>query len=236
MKVRGRRECKACDNRWSYYDTGSVACPACGSLQSVGVDDRTLHTASPAPLDLTPHRSALEGSSLGDVVAALKSDLREYARKRGFVREGELLVLDDAYLAAHELLQAADVYARTREPTDDERYYVGELLGGADEGERPDAVDVPPSMRQARGLGYADAVDRYRNDVSAWLDEHPDGEGRRVLGVVGERVKRVRSLQGDVPPETAESLVTATRELTAYLTEGDESALVRAEDRLTDLS
>ena len=51
MKVRGRRECEACGARWSYFDTGEVTCPDCGSLHSVGLDDeRALHTASTATL------------------------------------------------------------------------------------------------------------------------------------------------------------------------------------------
>jgi hypothetical protein len=235
MKVRGRRECQACGNRWSYYETGSVACPACGSLRSVGVDEHTLHTAGPVSLNLSAHRNALDDGAIRDVADDVVSDLREYVRRRGFVHEGDLLAVDDEFLAAHELRQALDVYGRLRDPSDDERLYVVDLLRGADDGERPPVDRVPASMNEARGLGYANALDEYRGEVLTWLDEHPDPTARRVLGTLGERIKRVQALQGDVQPEEVETLVRVAREVHAYLTDGDESALTRAEDRLARL-
>jgi hypothetical protein len=235
MKVRGRRECQACGNRWSYYDTGSVACPGCGSLRSVGVDEHTLHTAAPVSLNLTDHRNALDDATIRDVADDVASDLREYTRRRGFVHEGDLLAPDDEYLAAHELRHALDVYGRARDPTDDERLYVVDLLRGADGDERPPAERVPESMREARGLGYADALGEYRSEVLTWLDDREDPAGRRVLGTLGERAKRVDALHGDVPPEEVETLVRVARELHAYLTAGDEASLARAEDRLARL-
>ncbi|MFB6123524.1 MAG: hypothetical protein ABEJ78_08705 [Haloferacaceae archaeon] len=235
MKVRGHRECKDCGHQWSYYDTGSVACPNCGSLRSVGVDDRTFHTAMPATLDLSSHRDAFDGADLSALADDLKSDLRTYVRQRGFVDAGDLADLDDAFLAAHELLQAVDVYARARDPSDDDRLYVLSLLRGADAGERPASEEVPPSMAEARGLGYAHAVEAYRSDALDWLDENPDSQGRAALGTVKEQVKRVRALEGDVPPRDAEELVTATRDIATYLREGDEGALASARDRLERL-
>ena len=235
MKVRGRRECQSCGNRWSYYETGSVACPACGSLRSVGVDEHTLHTASPTARDLSAHRNALDDERIRDVADAVSSDLREYTRRKGFVNEGALLPLDDEYLAAHELLHALDVYGRTRDPTDEERLYVLGLLRGTDADDRPPVSAVPESMHEARGLGYANALKEYRSEVLTWLDENDDPAGRRALGALGERVKRVRALQGDVRPEDVETLVRVARELHAYLTEDDETALSRAEDRLDRL-
>jgi hypothetical protein len=235
MKVRGRRECQSCGNRWSYYDTGSVACPACGSLRSVGVDEHTLHTTSPVSLNLSEHRNALDEAELGDVADGVVADLREYTRRRGFVHEGRLLGVDDEFLAANELRHALDVFGRARDPGDDERLYAVDLLRGADAGERPPVERVPESMREARGLGYADALDEYRSEVLTWLDEHPDPAGRRTLGTLGERLKRVQALHGDVPPSEAETLVRVARELHAYLTDDDESALTRAEDRLSRL-
>lgn len=233
MKVKGLRECKDCGHQWSYYDTGSVACPACESLRSVGIDERTRHTDRAVEFDLTPHRNAVGDGDLADEADEIKSTVREYVRNRGFIDAGELRDLDDAYLAAHELLHAIDVYARTRDPTDDEAYYLLELLRGADGGERPAPDAVPESMRAARGLGYANAVRAYRRDVSTWLEDDP--EAARTLDGLRDRVKRVRALEGDVPLAESEALVRATSELADYLREGDESALATARDRLSRL-
>jgi hypothetical protein len=235
MKVRGRRECRSCGNRWSYYETGSVACPACGSLRSVGVDEHTLHTASPVALDLSEHRNALDDGDIRDVADDVATALREYLRRRGFVDEGRLLAVDDEYLTAHELLHALDVYGRNRDPTDDQRIYVLGLLRGVDADDRPPASAVPESMRAARGLGYANALGEYRSEVLTWLDENADPPGRRLLGTLGERVKRVKALNGDVPTAETETLVRVARDLHEYLTDDDEAALARAEDRLSRL-
>ena len=232
MKIRGQRECQSCGHRWSYYETGSVACPACESLRSVGIDERHLHTDSPATLDLSPYRTAWAEDRLADAVDDCKSDLREYVRKRGFVDGGSLRPLDDAFLTAHELLQVMDLYGRARDPSDDEERYLLALLRGADEGERPPPEDVSAGWAKARGLAYANAVDDYRRDAIEWLDDHPDPEARRTLGTVHERVKRVQALQGDVSPTEAESLVRAAREVGRYLTAGEESALASARERL----
>ncbi|MFB6103396.1 MAG: hypothetical protein ABEJ73_12645 [Haloplanus sp.] len=232
MKVRGRRECQNCGCRWSYYETGSVACPECESLRSVGVDDRTLHTDAPATLDLAPYRNAAADDSLADVVDDCKRDLREYLRRRGFVDGGDLQPLDDTVLAAHELLQVVDLFDRTRAPSDADRAYLLALLRGAADGERPPLETVSEAWASARGLGYANAIEDYRRDLQDWLDEQPDSEARRTLGTIHERVKRVQALQGDVAPETAESLVRATREVGRYLIEDDESALASARERL----
>jgi len=232
MKIRGQRECQSCGHQWSYYETGSVACPACESLRSVGVDERRLHTDAPATLDLSPYRTAWADDRLADAADDSKSDLREYVRKRGFVDGGSLRPLDDTFLAAHELLQVMDLYGRTRDPSDDDERYLLALLRGADEGERPPPDEVSPAWTEARGLAYANAVDDYRRDVGEWLDDHPDPEARRTLGTIHERVKRVQALQGDVSPTEAESLVRAAREVGTYLMEGEESALASARDRL----
>jgi uncharacterized Zn finger protein (UPF0148 family) len=232
MKIRGQRECQSCGHRWSYYETGSVACPACESLRSVGVDERRLHTDSPATLDLSPYRTAWAEDRLADAADDCKSDLREYVRKRGFVDGGSLRPLDDAFLAAHELLQVMDLYGRARDPSDDDERYLLALLRGVDEGERPPPEEASPAWAEARGLAYANAVDDYRRDAVEWLDDHPDPEARRTLGTIHERVKRVQALQGDVSPTEAESLVRAAREVGRYLMEGEESALAAARERL----
>jgi uncharacterized Zn finger protein (UPF0148 family) len=235
MKVRGRRKCKECGHRWSYYDSGSVACPNCESLRSVGVDERTRHTDSGGRLDLADHRTAVEEGSVADEADGLKSTLREYVRRRGFVHAGDLLRLDDTFLAAHELLHAIDVYTRSRKPTEDEELYLLALLTRTDAGERLPPEEVPESMTAARGLGYANAVREYRGDALTYLDDNPDPAARRRFGRLAERVKRVRALQGDVPVEESEALVRVARELGTYLREDDDSALATATTRLDGL-
>ena len=104
-----------------------------------------------------------------------------------------------------------------------------------EESDRPEPGVVPTSMREARGLGYAEAIAAYRRDLLTWLEENPDPEARRTLGTLREQLKRVEALQGDVDPDTAERLVEAAREIGAYLSGGDQTALASARDRLARL-
>lgn len=257
MKVRGERECTDCGARWSYYETGEISCPECESLRSVGVDEeRKRHTDAPTTLDLAPFREAVAMSEpwgTGDasdvrldgleaVADDLASTLREYLRRRGFISGGELLPLDDTYLAARELLEAIDVYGRLRDPGEEETLYVLELLRGADAGNRPDPGTVPTPMREARGMAAALSVEAYREEVATHLadrDDETDGqppvEVTTVLGRLRDREKRLAALQGDVEPGEADALVSAARDLGAYLRNEDLDALVRAHDRLTSV-
>jgi hypothetical protein len=267
MKIRGERECQACGQRWSYYETGSVECPDCGSLRSVGVDDRTAHTDGSVTLDLSRHRSRFgeaSGTLPAEGVDELKSDLREYLRKRGFIQGGALGPLDTTFLAARELLEAVDCYDRLRDPTDADREYLLDLLRTADDGVRPPAGRVPGRLREARGLASAYAVDEYRTDLLAFLDElagdtggdagqeprtvsvstadaDPDTDletrievARSVLDRIRDRVNRVDALNGDVPVAEADALVDAANALGEYVRSGDEGALDRSRDRLAD--
>ena len=237
MRIRGQRECRDCGTRWSYYETGSVECPSCGSLRSVGVDEeRTLHTATPASLDLTEARNRLEsGESLREVAGVAAEAARAYVRGFGFVKAGELQPLGETYLAATELRYVAGRLERSMALEDDEEFYFLSLLRGADHGERPPTHDVPDSLRSARGLAYARAVSAYRSDLRAYLDEHPDPLATDVLGPLDGHVKRVRALDGDVPVEESELLVRIARDLGVYIREDDESALTEARDRLDRL-
>lgn len=236
MKVRGHRECKECGTRWSYYDTGEAACPNCGSLYSVGVgEERALHTATAATLDLTPVRGRLDEVPLRQVAAEAADLCREFTRGYGFIDGGDLHVLDDTYLAAMELQHVARELERRLEVDDAEELYFTDLLR-ADEGERPDPDQVPESLRAMRGLAAASAVDEYRSDLRTFLDEHPDAPAERVLGRLGEHAKRMRALDGDVPPREAEGLVAAVRDVGRYLIENDETALAEAESRLDSLA
>jgi len=236
MKVRGRRECKDCGARWSYYDTGEVTCPDCGSLHSVGVDDeRALHTASPATLDLAPVRNDLDHASLREIAGEAADRCRSFTRGYGFIDGGDLQPLDDTYLAAQELLHVGrDLERRLDVDEAADRYFT--VLLRADAGERPDPDAVPEDLRAPRGLAYATAVDAYRSDLRSYLDEHPDSPAERVSGRLGDHVKRVRALDGDVSPRTAEALVDAARDLGRYLIDGEEDALAAAESRLDGLA
>jgi len=244
MKIRGERECKNCGTRWSYYETGEATCPDCGSLRSVAVEDeRRRHTDSPAELDLTPQRSLLaDDADIDDVAEAIEEDCRAYLRKRGFINGGNLLTLDDTYLAVGELRTAIGDYSRDRrmgversefDDEDAERYLLS-LIRGAENGERPAPDDVPDAFTAARGLAYATAVEAYRDDVSTYLEDEPDRGGKRVLEQIREQEKRLHALDGDVPPETVESLVAACRALERYLN-GEEQGLIEAEHHLDAL-
>ena len=246
MKIRGQRECTECGARWSYYDTGSVECPDCGSLRSVGVEDeRNLHTDSPVEFDLTGPREAVDTRPLREVADDVSDVAREYVRKRGFVRGGDLKQLDDTYLAAQELRHAADVVGRGLDLSDDEEWYFLALLRGADADpkidpdtdQRPAPAEVPVSMHPVRGLAYAEAVAEYRREMADWADENETGdEGRDALETLGDHVKRVQALDGDVDADTAELLVAAARDVGEYLRGGDDEALVSARDRFGRLA
>jgi uncharacterized Zn finger protein (UPF0148 family) len=236
MKIRGERECKGCGARWSYYQTGAVTCPECGSVQSVGVDDRTEHTASAVALDLTDLRSRVDDVPLADLTDDVESRCADYVRRVGFIDAGQLRELDDTYLAATELRHVAADLGRSMRVTDDEEYYFLELLGGADDGDRPIPTAVPDSLHASRGLAVAAAVDAYRSDVRRYLDEHPDPAAKRVLGRVDEHRKRVDALDGDVGPREAESLVDAARAVGRSLVRDDETALAEARSRLDSLA
>ncbi|WP_411963743.1 hypothetical protein [Haloferax sp. YSMS24] len=236
MEIRGERECKDCGQHWSYYETGNVSCPSCGSMRSVGVGERERHTAAQVSLELTDHRAAVADGTIRDAAPALKSDLREFVRKTGYIHGGELLPLDDTSLAAHELLHAVDVVARSNRPTDDEEYFVLELLRGADEDTRPEPSSVPDSLSDARGLAYANAIEAYHHDLSGWLDDHPDKEARTTLGTLSNHLKRVEALEGDIPVSESETLVRVARDIYTYLTTDDLDALASARDQLSSLA
>lgn len=236
MRVRGERECTDCGTQWSYYETGAVTCPNCGSLRSVGVSERERHTAGPVPFDLTEARELADAGNRAEAARSAASACAEYVRRRGFVRGGELLELDDTYLAANELRHVADVWKRALRVSDEAEIYVLSLLGGADRGERPEPETVPEPMRAARGLAYADAVRTYRREVGAYLGDDPNPEAAAVSGTLAEHVKRVQALDGDVDPRSAETLVRVARDVGRAIREDNDGALVVARDRLDRLA
>lgn len=180
MKIRGERECRACGARWSYYTTGSVECPDCESVRSVGVDARTIHTDTADDLDLSAFHAAAGQTNLifgTEDADELKTTLRNYTRQRGFITGGTLKQLDETVLAAHELIELTDLYVRLRDPTEAEQAYALDLLLGADRGERPRAAEVPDRLREARGLAAVYAATEYRRDLLTVLDKLTESSG-----------------------------------------------------------
>lgn len=239
MKVRGERECKDCGATWSYYETGSVECPSCGSLRSVGVGERKQHTDAGGELDLSDARQAAADEPLRRAVSVAEDACRHYIQSRGFIAGGELLDLDDIYLAAQELKHAAGTVATRMNLDDEEERYVLSLLRGAEDGERPPASDVPTSVRQARGLASAAAVRSYRLDIREYLDD-PDTEtpddGLRLVDRLGDHERRVRALDGDVEPAHADALVEAASAVGRYVQTGTPEARGTAMDALDTLA
>lgn len=235
MKIRGARECKSCGSQWSYYETGSIECPECGSLQSVGVDDRTEHTDSPTSLDLSPVVERLDQDPLSAVATDAAERCQEYVRKRGFIDAGELKPLDATYVAAVELRYVAAEIARSMRVGEDQELYFLSLLRGAEAGERPPASEVPDSLAPARGLATAAVVDAYRRDLSHYLDDHPDESARRTLGQLVGHKKRIEALDGAVQIETTEVVLQTLTDLSHYVAVAEESALATAQERLDGL-
>lgn len=235
MKIRGQRECKACGTRWSYYETGSVSCPACGSLHSVGRDDdRALHTATADGFDLTPVRNRLDDEPLRRLAGRANDLTRQFTRGYGFISAGDLRELDETYVGAMELRHVSGELSRRMDVRDDEKRYFTSLLE-ADDGVRPTPEAVPRSMRSMRGLAYANAVAEYRSDLRAYLAENPDSTVDDKLERLSSHVRRVQALDGDIDPADVEQLLAAARELGRYLFDGGDEGLARAETRLDRL-
>ncbi|QDX41676.1 TFIIB-type zinc ribbon-containing protein [Salarchaeum sp. JOR-1] len=238
MEIRGKRECTECGTRWSYYETGSVTCPNCGSIRSVGTaDERTYHTDVASALDLDDARRQAADGTLAEAAEAAASAANEYVRERGFVSGGDLRDLDDAYLTARELGYVASELERALSVDDDEEYYFLALLRGADDGERPDERDVPGSLADVRGLAYATAVGEYRREIRSWLDTRDDEpeNARALLETLGDHVKRVQALDGDVSLDTSERVVAAARAVGDYVRSGAEEDAARSRALLDDL-
>lgn len=234
MKVRGQRECTDCGTQWSYYETGTVDCPNCGSLRSRGIDERTEHTDAPVTLDLTAARNRVDEDLL-DAASEAADACREFVRKTGFIHAGDLRPLSDTYLAAAELAAVAAALGRAMRTSDEEELYLVDLLRGADHGERPGPDEVPESMHATRGLAYAGAVDDYRDEARTYLDDNPDPDASAVLQTIGNHVRRIEALDGEVDVRTTERVVRATQEVGRYLIEDDKGALVAARERLDEL-
>jgi hypothetical protein len=119
--------------------------------------------------------------------------------------------------------------------TDEEEYYLLTLLRGADQDARPDRDDVPESLRAARGLAVAAAVDDYCHDLRTYLDDDPDDAARHRVTTLGEHRKRIEALDGDVTLSTSETLVRAARAIGRSIIDDDETALTEADQYLEGL-
>jgi uncharacterized Zn finger protein (UPF0148 family) len=230
MEIRGERECRNCGTRWSYYETGSVVCPACGSVESVGRGERAPHTAGGSALDLEGVRDAVDDEPLSRVAELAADAGRDYRRAAGFVDAGELQPLDDTFLLAAELEAVGHRLKRAMQIDDAERTYFLSLLEAPYADQRPGPDAVPASLAPARGLAVCRAVDEYLADCRL-LYENPDGPLARALSRLRANRKRVEALDGNVEPREAERLVGATRDLYAYLARDDEAALARIDER-----
>lgn len=237
MDVRGERECRECGAEWSYYETGSVECPECGSLRSVGIGERRTHTDRAVELDLTAAKEALAEQSVRDAAEPAADAAMDYIRARGFIDAGELRPLDDTYLAAHEVRHVASTLGRSLSVTDEEEYYFTRLLDGAERGARPPAEEIPDSLRAARGLACAAAVRAYREDLRTWLADRETVETvTELVGSIETHVRRVRALDGAVSPADADRLAAAADAVGAYLRTGDEQELEQARTLLEGLA
>jgi uncharacterized Zn finger protein (UPF0148 family) len=230
MKVRGERECTACGARWSYYETGEITCPECGSVRSVGVDERTEHTAGTAELDLTPVMADIDDEDIRTLADRASEHTREYLRSVGFVHAGALQDLDETYLAASELRRVGTTLGRLMQIEDGERLYFYDLLRGAAEGDRPAPGDVPETFWPERALAVAASAELYVRDIRRVHEEREQAVDSVLSAVTGRR-KRIEALDGSVEPAESERLVRTLRDLSAYLREGDEGALARAQER-----
>ncbi len=234
MEIRGERECRDCGTHWSYFETGSVACPDCGSMVSVGTGDRKLHTDAPVELELVDLAAQTDEQPLATITDEVAQRCRTYVTRRGFVRGGELAPLDDVYLTAVELRHAADLFDRLDEPTAPERLYVVSLLRAADTGERPSTSDVPSRLREARGLAAADAAVSYKNAITRLYDSTESL--REVTSRLRDRAKRIDALDGDVAPAEADAVIDATRTVGRGLLADDDTAIETAARRLRELA
>lgn len=231
MEIRGERECRDCGTRWSYFETGSVACPACGSVKSVGRGERADHTAGGSALDLAPVRDAVDDEPLARVAELAADAGRDYRSAAGFVDAGELQPLDDTFLLAAELETVGNQLKRAIQVDKPEQDYLFALLRAPQEDDRPGPDAVPTSLAPARGLAVCRSVDEYTADLRLVYDD-PDRPLARALSTLRANRKRIEALDGDVGPREADRLVGATRDLYAYLARDDESALARMDERL----
>lgn len=222
MRVRGVRSCNECETEWSYFDTGSIVCPQCGSIASVGLGDRRLHTDAPVRLEL-PIESIDDPTTIEDVADIIERRCRRYRNRRGFIRGGELRRLDDQFLLAHELLEIAADHRRQGRSSPRSDAALGYDLSILDavirNGRPPDPDEVPRERHRHRGLGHSLALGSYLRDLKAWLEtnEGTDDGPRVLIGEIEEHLRRIEALEGDVEPREVDGLVHAVRAIRRHV-------------------
>lgn len=234
MRIRGERTCTDCGTTWSYFETGSVACPECGSLLSTGSGSRTRNTDRAAELDLDEARALAADGDLASALRSASEACLTYVRHRGFVDAGSLRELDAAYVYAQELRHTAVLARSFLNVEPEEEAYLLDLLDGPPD-DRPASSTVPERLRPGRALGVASAVRDYRDDVRSWLEETPDDDRRELLETIADHRKRIHALDGDVPPSTADDLLEATRAVGRYYLDGDDGSLEAAQNAIEQL-
>jgi uncharacterized Zn finger protein (UPF0148 family) len=231
MDIHGNRKCTACGARWSYYETGEIACPECGSIKSVGVEERRTHTAGTTELDLVGVMADIETATTRELAERAAEETARYIRTVGFIDAGSLEPLSDTYVGACELRRVSVTIGRVLELDTAEELYFLSVLRGVDDGDRPAAGEVPESFHPARGLAATAAVDAYLTDLRRIYEDREQPVDQVLSWVTTER-KRIDALDGAVDPTDADRLVNTVRDLGRYLRTDDETALARAIDSI----
>ncbi|MFB6253304.1 MAG: hypothetical protein ABEI06_01680 [Halobacteriaceae archaeon] len=236
MEIKGYRECRECGHQWSYYETGNVQCPECGSIKSTGLDERTLHTNNPVEIDITSIQSLVSNDEFRQAGQRAAKEARNYTIKRGFIHKGDLIRCDERIFSCHELRNLGNYINRTASITEETEYYFIETIQAVKNSGRPDQQAIPKNLRSIRGLAYARAAKDYLNDVTTWIEyadhELPSGG---VLERTKENIKRVEALDGDISIGDSERIYEIVANLYSYCTTGEISTYEQIEEYLSNL-
>ncbi|MDY6765719.1 MAG: hypothetical protein SV377_08630 [Halobacteria archaeon] len=174
MEISGERECLNCGATWNYLETRRIECPECGSVRSKSISD--------PEFDTTGRSNTEEGQlQVGDLFSELDTDLesalseaedrcRTYVSRHGFVEAGNLKPLTAKYMMACEVIEIADALVRPmrRDISQEERYYVTDLIRGLESGDPPDPDDRPDSLREYHNLAVARVVEEYARELARY--------------------------------------------------------------------
>jgi hypothetical protein len=192
MEIRGERECLDCGETWSYFETREPACPECGSLRSRALEDAETDTAGAVE---TGDLVTRFGGEFEEALEEAEDRCREYTARTGFVRGGELLPPEPAYVMACEVKHVAGEFVGAREPTDEERSYVVELVEGVETGEPPSPEARPKSLDSAHNRAVAETVEEYAKELSRYLESLGSADSR--VEEARDLAKRTQATDGD---------------------------------------